>query len=60
MIVSYREADLTLRTVMRAEDPDELLDLFEAIVYAMFKDFDHKEVFKRIERAAKSAAKDHD
>ena len=60
MIVAYREADLTIRTVMKAEDPDEILDLFEAIVYGIFKEFESDEIFERIERAAKHAAKDHD
>ena len=56
MIVAYREADLTIRTVMKAEDMDEILDLFEGIVFSMFKDFDSDELFKRIERAAKKSA----
>lgn len=56
MIVAYREADLNIRTVMKAEDPDEILDLFEGIVFSMFKDFDPDTVFKRIERAAKHSA----
>lgn len=56
MIVSYREADLTIRTVMKAEDPDEILDLFEGIVFSMFKDFGPDEVFERIEIAAKKSA----
>lgn len=57
MIVSFREPDLTIRTVMKAEDPDEILDLFEGIVFSMFNDFDSEELFNRIERAAmKSAA----
>lgn len=56
MIVSYREPDLTIRTVMKAEDPDEILDLFEGIVFSMFKDFEPDEIFERIERAAKNSA----
>lgn len=56
MIVSFREPDLTIRTVMNAEDPDEILDLFEGIVYSMFQDFAPDEIFKRIERAAKHSA----
>ncbi len=59
MIVSYREADLTVRTVMKAEDPDEILDLFEGIVFSMFKDFDPDDIYDRIARAAKHAVKDH-
>ncbi len=56
MIVAYREADLTIRTVMKAEDPDEIMDLFEGIVFSMFQDFAPDEIFKRIERAAKHSA----
>lgn len=56
MIVSYREADLTIRTVMKAEDPDEILDLFEGIVFSMFEDFEPNDIFERIERAAKHSA----
>ena len=56
MIVAYREADLTIRTVMQAEDMDEILDLFEGIVFSMFQQFDSDELFNRIERAAKKSA----
>ena len=56
MIVSFREPDLTIRTVMKAEDPDEILDLFEGVVFSMFKEFEPDEIFKRIERAAKHSA----
>lgn len=56
MIVAFREPDLTIRTVMKAEDPDEILDLFEGIVFSIFKEFGPDEVFKRIERAAKHSA----
>ena len=56
MIVAFREPDLTIRTVMKAEDPDEILDLFEDIVFSIFKEFGPDEVFKRIERAAKHSA----
>ena len=56
MIVSYREADLTIRTVMKAEDPDEILDLFEGIVYSMFQHFGSDDIFERIEIAAKKSA----
>lgn len=41
---------------MKAEDPDEILDLFEGIVYSMFQDFRSDEIFERIERAAKKSA----
>lgn len=56
MIVAFREPDLTIRTVMKAEDPDEILDLFEGVVFSMFQDVEPDEIFKRIERAAKNSA----
>lgn len=56
MIVAYREADLNILTVMKAEDPDEILDLFEGIVYSMFKVFDPDDVYDRIATGAKQSA----
>lgn len=60
MIVAFREPDLTIRTVMKAEDSDEILDHFEAIAFSMFKDFDPDDIYDRIARAAMHAVKDHD